>query len=130
MLRVTLFAMFLLGFSATAADRSGEYVGTYTSTDGDASGKLRISIQKSGDAWSCKVFFTAGGDEIATKPGVCSVSDDKLTTEFDADVEGSAFHATLKGTAVDDKSFEGTYTTVAAAGDGGDQGKWKAALRP
>lgn len=130
MFRVTLLAMLLLGVSAFAADRSGEYVGTYTSSEGDAAGKLRIVIQKTAEGgWSCKVFFTPAGEEIATKPGPCSLDHDKITTEFDAGVEDTNFHATLKGTAVDDQSFEGTYITVGAGGDGGDQGKWKVALK-
>ena len=121
--------MFLLGFSAVAADRSGEYVGTYTSSEGDAAGKLRIVIQKDGDTgWSCKVFFTPGDEEIATKPGSCSVDNDKITTEFDANHGDASFHATLKGTAVDEKSFEGTYAT-AAGGEAGDHGKWKVSRR-
>lgn len=120
--------MFLLGVSAVAADRSGEYVGTYSSAEGDAAGKLRIVIQKSGEAWSCKVFFTPGDEEIATTPGSCSVDNDKITTEFDANHGDAVFHATLKGAAVDDKTFEGTYTT-AAGGDAGDHGKWKVSRR-
>lgn len=121
--------MFLLGCSAFAADRSGEYVGTYTSTDGDATGKLRIVIQKNdGAGWSCKVFFTPGDEEIATTPGSCSVDNDKITTEFDANHGDAVFHATLKGAAVDARSFEGTYTT-AAGGEAGDHGKWKVSLR-
>ena len=130
MLRVTLLAMLLLGVSAFAADRSGEYVGTYSSTEGDAAGKLRIVIHKNAEgAWSCQVFFTPEGEEIATKPGPCSVANDKITTEFDAGVEDTTFHATLKGSAVDDQSFEGTYVTVGAGGNGSDQGKWKVALK-
>jgi len=123
--------MLLLGVSAVAADRSGEYVGTYASSASDSAGKLRILIQKDGEtAWSCKVFFTAGGDtEIATKPGPCSVDNDTFTTEFDAATDGSSFHATIKGTATDAKSFVGTYTTAGAGGDAGDQGKWKASLK-
>ena len=131
MLRVTLLTMFLLGVSAVAADRSGEYVGTYTSTQGEATGKLRIVIQKNADAtWSCKVFFTPESEEVATKPGSCTVDNGKFMTEFDAQHGDAAFHATLTGTAVDDKSFEGTYATAGPGGDAGDTGKWKAALRP
>ena len=133
MMRVTFVTLLLLGVSAFAAERSGEYVGSYSSTEGEATGKLRIVILKDGDtAWTCKVFFTtAGGDtEIETKPGKCSVDDHSISNEFDAATEGSSFHATIKGTATDDKSFEGTYTTASKDGESDDRGKWHASLRP
>ena len=128
MLRITLLAVLLFGVSAVAADRSGEYEGTYASTDGDSAGKLRIVIQKNSDStWRCQVFFTAGGGEVSTKQISCSADNDTIVTEFDAEVDGSTFHATLKGSAVDGKTFEGTYTTAGSGGD--DQGKWKVSLR-
>jgi hypothetical protein len=129
LLRITLLAMFLFGAVSAAPDRSGTYVGTYSSTDGDSAGKLRLVIEKNADAtWLCKVFFTPESDEIATKPGACSIDGDKIATEFDVDMEGSAFHAALKGSAVDDKSFQGTYTTTGSGNT--DHGTWKVSLRP
>ncbi len=127
MFRIILITMFLLGVCAVAADRSGKYEGTYTSSDGDSSGRLRIEIQKNSDStWLCKVFFTAGGDEISTKPTSCSVDNDKIVTEFDAQLDGSPLHAKLTGTAVDDKAFEGSYISQGTSGD--DHGTWKVSL--
>ena len=120
--------MFLLVSSVIAADSSGKYEGTFASTEGDTSGKLRIVIEKNADSsWLCKVFFSHDGDEVATKPVSCSIAENKIVAEFSVDMDGSEFHATLKGDAVDDASFEGTYVTTGSAG--GDHGKWKVSRR-
>jgi hypothetical protein len=121
MLRVTLLAMLLLGSSAIAADSSGKYEGTFASTEGDATGKLRIVIAKNADStWLCKVFFSHDGEEVATKPVSCAIDENKIVTEFSVEADGAEFHATLKGTPVGDASFEGTYVTTGSAG--GDHG--------
>ncbi len=129
MIRLLVSTLLLLGVSAIAADRSGEYVGTFSSTDGDDSGQLRVVVQKSADnVWSCRVFFAHGGEEVVTKPGPCSIENDKFSTEFDFDTEGTSVHAKLTGTAVDDQSIEGTYTSAGPDGSG-DHGKWKISLK-
>ena len=121
--------MFLFGAVSAAPDRSGTYIGTYSSTDGDSAGKLRLVIEKNADAtWLCKIFFTPESDEIATKPGACSIEGDNIATAFDVDMDGSAFHADLKGTAADDKSLQGTYVTSGSGNT--DHGTWKVSVKP
>ena len=120
--------MFLLGVSAIAADSSGKYEGTFSSTDSDSAGKLRIEIEKNADSsWLCRVFFSHDGDEIATKPVSCSIADNKIVTEFTVSSGDEEFHATLNGVAVADASFEGTYVTIGS--DHKDHGKWKVSRR-
>jgi hypothetical protein len=126
MIRTAIFSVFLLAFSALAADVSGEYVGTFSSNTSDSQGKIRTVIKKTDSAWECKLFYSMGESEVAAKSVSCSVEGNKVTSEYTADSDGGEIHITIEGTAGDDHGMEGTYKAVGGNGEVVDQGKWKA----
>ena len=125
MLKSVLFSLLLVS-SAFAADIAGEYKGTFASDAGAAEGKVRLVVAKAADAWDCRIFFSNGGDEISAKTTSCKVEDNKITHEYDAEVDGNAIHVVMSSTIAEDKSLKGTYKAVSPDGEVLDQGTWKA----
>ena len=130
MLRALILSALFLAASALAADLSGEYTGTYTSDSG-TDGKIRQTLARKADStWDCKFTFTYDGEEIETKVISCSITGNKLVSQYSAEIDGTPIQTTFEGSAADDRSFTGTYKTTGADGEVVDQGKWKASPKP
>jgi hypothetical protein len=128
MLRTTLPLLLLFCGSALAADITGDYTGTYTTADGNE-GKVHFVLKKNADTtWACTFSFTTDNGEIAAKTNSCAVDDNKVTAEYEADIDGSTIHVTTEGTATAG-TLEGTYKAKSPNGDPVDQGKWKVSLK-
>jgi len=128
MLRTALPLLLVFCGSVFAADLTGDYTGTYTTADGNE-GKVHLVLKKNADAtWGCQFTFTTDSGDVAPKTISCAVTDNKLSAEYEADVDGNTIHVTTEGTA-SAGTLEGTYQAKSPAGESVDQGKWKASLK-
>jgi hypothetical protein len=128
MLRTALPLLLLFSVAALAADLTGDYAGTYTTGQGTEN-KVHLTLKKNPDAtWGCQFTFTTEGGDVAPKTISCAVNDNKLSAEYEADVEGSTIHVTTDATA-SGGVLEGTYTAKDSGGEPVDQGTWKVSLK-
>jgi hypothetical protein len=113
---VVVLAALLLGAPA------GEYVGTWASDGGVNSGKVNVTLNKSGDG---DLSFTYQDQLIKPKKVTAKVSGDQVEFICDVELEGLRIKSTFTGT-VDGKSMSGKYQS-ANADDGSvlDSGTWK-----
>lgn len=128
MLRVALPLLLVFCGAALAADLTGDYTGTYTTGEGNE-GKIHFVLKKNPDTtWGCQFTFSTDEGEVSAKTVSCAVDDNKVTAEYDAEVEGSTIHVTTEGTATSG-TLEGTYKAKGPSGESVDQGKWKVSLK-
>jgi hypothetical protein len=128
MLRTALPLLLLFCGVALAADLTGDYAGTYTTGEGNE-GKVHLTLKKNPDTtWGCQFSFSSDSGEISAKTISCAIGDNKLTAEYEADVEGATIHVTTEATATGG-TLEGTYSAKTVSGESIDQGKWKVSLK-
>ena len=124
-----LAAVFLCA-NAAFAGISGHYEGSYSSSDGSVEGKVNSSVMKKADAsWDCSWSFTYEGEEIAAKAVSCSVDENKLVAEYEADVDGSPIRVKLEGQADGETTIAGIYKASDESGNVVGEGKWKLSLK-
>jgi hypothetical protein len=129
MRRILLPTLFLFA-TAAFAGISGDYEGTYKSSDGSITGKMHTTLMKKDDAsWDCKWSFTYGGEEIAATPVSCAIDAEKMIAEYDADVEGNAVRVKLEGAADAENQIAGTYKASDQSGNVVGEGKWTVSLK-
>ena len=128
MLRTALPFLLVLCGSALAGDLTGDYAGTYTSSEG-VEGKIHLALKKNADTtWACVFSFSTEDCEVTAKTVSCAVDDNKLSAEYEADVQGTTLVVTTEATS-SAGALDGTYKVKSSSGEPVGEGKWKASQK-
>lgn len=114
------------GEDAAKAALAGDYVGTWTSSTGDA-GKLWITLKPHGSGWGAEGNFSYEDVEASTRITSVKVEGMKVELEFNWEHRGTPGKSRLSGEVAAGK-ISGTYESK--ANDEESRGKWTVEKKP